>query len=514
MPHNANLYAHFQKRFPTDLNTPLLFGHNAETGEERCVTYAEADQTSARIAGALLQAGAMPGDRVTVQVDKSTENLFLYLACLRAGLVYHPLNTAYKAAELTYFLSNAEPSIVICASDALTTLQSTIPKEGVKALLTLDSDGNEGGGTLMQQAAGMRSDTPVFHNEDTDMAALLYSSGTTGQPKGIVLTHENLRKNAETLVELWGFTSSDRLLHMLPIYHVHGLFVAVSCVLMSGASMDWHSSFDDKAAIAALPGCTAMMGVPTFYTRLLANPDFGQICCANMRLFISGSAPLLAETFVEFQQRTEHTILERYGMSETGMNTSNPLNGERRAGTVGPALPDVSLRIVDETGEQVAQGETGNLQVQGPNVFPGYWHLPEKTAEDFTADGFFNTGDKATIDAQGYVSIVGRAKDMVITGGLNVYPKEIELVIDEIAGVLESAVIGIPHADFGEAVVGVIILEKTATSESAPSADNIIAHCKKYLANFKVPKQIEFMDALPRNAMGKVQKNLLREHFS
>jgi malonyl-CoA/methylmalonyl-CoA synthetase len=476
------------------------------TADGRRVSYAEADRASARIANCLLQLGAEQGDRVTVQVHKSTENLLLYLACLRAGLVYHPLNTAYKSSELAYFLGNAEPTLVICDSDALALIESVLPEAGVKAVLTLNADGS---GSLMQKAAEAVGDADIANCEGTDMAALLYSSGTTGQPKGIMLSHDNLRKNAETLVEIWGFSCSDRLLHMLPIYHVHGLFIGVSCVLLSGASMAWHASFSDQAAVAALPDCTVMMGVPTFYTRLLANPDFGPTCCANMRLFISGSAPLLSETFVEFQERSGHTILERYGMTETGMNTSNPLQGERRAGTVGPPLPGVTVRVVDEAGEPVAGEETGNLQVRGPNVFPGYWRMPDKTAEDFTADGFFNTGDKAIIDTDGYVSIVGRAKDMVITGGLNVYPKEIELVIDDMTGVKESAVIGVAHADFGEAVVAVIVPDG-----NAPTETEVIAHCKAQLANFKVPKWVEVVDALPRNAMGKVQKNLLRERFA
>jgi malonyl-CoA/methylmalonyl-CoA synthetase len=501
MSGNANLYAHFRQHFPVDLNTRLLIDTDG-----RSVTYMQADEASARIANNLLQLGASRGDRITVQVEKSVDNLFLYLACLRAGLVYHPLNTAYTASELSYFLGNAEPSIVICTSDALTTIESVLPASGVIAVLTLDADG---GGTLMQQAKDASTEADVAQCAGADMAALLYSSGTTGQPKGIMLSHDNLRKNAETLVEAWGFSASDRLLHMLPIYHVHGLFVGLGCVLMSGASMVWHSRFTDKSAIAALPDCTVMMGVPTYYTRLLANPEFGSECCSNMRLFVSGSAPLLSETFVEFGSRTGHIILERYGMTETGMNTSNPLNGERRAGTVGPPLTGVAVRVVDASGEDLADGETGNLQVKGPNVFPGYWHMPEKNAEDFTSDGFFNTGDKATIDADGYVSIVGRAKDMIISGGLNVYPKEIELVIDDIAGINESAVIGVPDADFGEAVVAVII-----GNGDAPTADEVIAHCKTLLANFKVPKRVEVIDSLPRNAMGKVQKNLLRERFA
>jgi len=500
MTNNANLYAHFVNRFPTDLDTQLLV-----TAEGRRVSYGEAHEASGRVANCLLGLGAVSGDRITVQVDKSVENLFLYLGCLRAGLVYHPLNTAYKASELGYFLGNAEPAIVICSSESLSTMESVLPAGGVIALLTLEADGS---GTLMQQAKAADSKAEAALCEGTDMAALLYSSGTTGQPKGIMLSHDNLRRNAETLVEAWGFTGSDCLLHMLPIYHVHGLFVGLGCVLMSGASMVWHSGYSDKAAITAMPDCTVMMGVPTYYTRLLGNPDFGPGCCSKMRLFISGSAPLLSETFADFKARSGHTILERYGMTETGMNTSNPLIGERRAGTVGPSLPGVTVRVVDDAGEAVVQGETGNLQVQGPNVFPGYWRMPEKTAEDFTTDGFFNTGDKATIDAEGYVSIVGRSKDMIITGGLNVYPKEIELVIDDMPGIKESAVIGVAHADFGEAVVAVIIAEA-----DAPSADEVIANCKAQLANFKVPKRVELIEALPRNAMGKVQKNLLREQF-
>jgi len=513
MTDNANLYAHFRKNFPEDLDTVLLV-----TEQGRRVSYAEADETSARIANCLLQCGAVAGDRVTVQVEKSTENLLLYLACLRAGLVYHPLNTAYTAAELSYFLGNAEPTIVVCGSAGLATIEAIVAEEpAIKTILTLDADGS---GSLMSQAAAAKSEAELAQRKGSDMAALLYSSGTTGRPKGIMLSHDNLRSNAQTLVTSWGFTAADRLLHMLPIYHVHGLFVAVSCVLMSGASMVWHRSYSDRAAVAAMPGCTVMMGVPTYYTRLLNNADFGPDCCSTMRLFISGSAPLLAETFVDFEARSGHRILERYGMSETGMNTSNPLFGERRAGTVGPALPGVALRVVDDAGQSLAEGEIGNLQVRGDNVFSGYWRMPEKTAEDFTVDGFFNTGDKATI-SDGYVAIVGRAKDLVICGGLNVYPKEIELVIDDIPGVKESAVIGIPHADFGEAVLAVIIADDNVgnnvgnnVASPLPSAEAIIDHCKTQLANFKVPKRVEVIAVLPRNAMGKVQKNLLRERFS
>jgi len=500
---NANLYAHFLRHFPADLETPLL-----DTEDGRCVSYGEADAASAQIANILLDMGAVPGDRVTVQVEKSPENLFLYLGCLRAGLVYHPLNTAYTESELRYFLGDAEPAIIVCKREAKQLIENLISGGDVRGVLTLDADG---GGTLMARARSASNHADIAPCKGTDMAALLYSSGTTGRPKGIMLSHDNLRSNAQTLVEIWGFDASDRLLHALPIYHVHGLFVAISCVLMSGASMVWHGGFNAAKAAAVLPQCTVMMGVPTFYTRLLAEPAFDAGLCANMRLFISGSAPLLADTFAEFKRRTGHDILERYGMSETGMNTSNPLHGERRAGTVGPPLPDVALRIVDDDGNAVGIGETGNLQVKGPNVFSGYWHLPGKTAEDFTDDGFFNTGDKAMMDADGYVAIVGRAKDLVITGGLNVYPKEVELVVDELPGVLESAIIGVPDADFGEAVLAVIIPDESP--DAPPDSAAVIAHCREHLANFKVPKRVETMAALPRNAMGKVQKNLLREQY-
>ena len=324
-----------------------------------------------------------------------------------------------------------------------------------------------------------------------------------------MLTHANLLSNTQALVSAWGFTENDRLLHALPIFHVHGLFVAIGCVLLSGANMRWLGAYDAAAVMRYLPECTVMMGVPTYYTRLLLQEGFDAATAENVRLFVSGSAPLLEETFHEFEARTGHRILERYGMTETNMNTSNPLDGERKPGTVGPPLPGVEARVVDDAGSQLATDEIGNLQVRGPNVFKGYWRMPEKTAEDFTADGFFNTGDKGRIDEDGYVSIVGRAKDMVITGGLNVYPKEIELLIDDLPGVRESAVIGVPHVDFGEAVLAVVVRD----GNSNVSEDEIIAACKNELANYKVPKQVAFVDELPRNSMAKVQKSLLRETY-
>jgi malonyl-CoA/methylmalonyl-CoA synthetase len=505
MKKNAHLFAHFQHHFPDDLNSPLLV-----TADDREVSYAQADEASSRVATCLLSMGAAAGDRITVQVEKSVENLFLYLGCLRAGLVYHPLNTAYTASELEYFLNDAEPTIIVCDSNSVTIIESVIPDIGLKALLTLNADGT---GSLMEHAKNAIENTNIAYRSGDDMAALLYSSGTTGRPKGIMLSHNNLRKNAEVLVDTWGFSSSDRLLHMLPIYHVHGLFVGLSCVLMSGASMSWHTSYNDAVAITAMSECTVMMGVPTYYTRLLNNSRFSEKCCANMRLFISGSAPLLNETFNEFEARCGHMILERYGMSETNMNTSNPLHGDRRAGTVGPALAGVSVRVVDDHGQDTAVGDIGNLQVKGPNVFSGYWRMPEKTAEDFTLDGFFNTGDKACIDGDGYVSIVGRSKDLIICGGLNVYPKEVEFVVDDIPGIKESAIIGGAHADFGEVVIAILVIESDINHDKSSIEKDVIAHCKTRLANFKIPKKVEIVDALPRNAMGKVQKNLLRDRF-
>lgn len=508
---NANLYALFRSRFPADLQRPLL-----TTASGDVHTYADADRESARFAGWLTSQGLEAGDRVTVQVDKSVEMLWLYLGCLRAGLVFHPLNTAYSRAELAYFLGNAEPSLVVCspAGEAtmaeLTASAATEKSDGTAAVIPVYTLGTQGDGTLMTAVQGHPAAFGCALSQPDDLAALLYSSGTTGRPKGIMLSHENLSSNALTLVDYWGFTERDVLLHALPIFHVHGLFVAISCVLMSGASMRWLPGFTVDGVLAELPHSTVMMGVPTYYTRLLGSDRFDRNACSTMRLFISGSAPLLAETFTAFEQRVGQCILERYGMTETGMNISNPLVGERRAGTVGFPLPGISARIVDDQGTPVPVGEVGNLQVKGPNVFRGYWRMPEKTAEDFTADGFFNTGDKALLDARGYYSIVGRAKDMVICGGLNVYPKEVELVIDDIDGVRESAVIGVPHPDFGEAVVAVVVTESDTTDLTEAV---IIAATRSQLANFKIPKRVVFVNELPRNTMGKVQKNLLREDY-
>lgn len=499
--YDFNLYAHFSRQITTHADKELL-----STGDGRSLTYSDIERDSARFARHLSDLGAAVGDRISVQVEKSPECLCLYLACLRAGFAFHPLNLGYKKSELEYFLGNAEPSVVVCDPANVEMISTVAEAAGARHVLTLGADGT---GTLSGSAADAEPYFETVSSEQDDLAALLYSSGTTGVPKGIMLTHANLLRNTESLVEAWGFSEDDRLLHALPIFHVHGLFVAIGCVMQSGASMRWLQTYNAKDVIRFLPECTVLMGVPTYYTRLLAEKSFTADVTASVRLFISGSAPLLEETFTEFEARTGHRILERYGMTETNMNTSNPLDGERRAGTVGLPLPGVEIRIVDENGAEVAVGEIGNLQVRGPNVFIGYWKMPDKTAEDFTDDGFFDTGDKGSIDKDGYVSIVGRAKDMVISGGLNVYPKEIELFIDDIFGIQESAVIGVPHADFGEGVVAVVV----ATPGSEIDEGAIISACKTEMANFKVPKRVIFVDKLPRNTMSKVQKNVLRDSY-
>lgn len=499
---NYNLYARFREIFEKHLDKVLLI-----TGEGKAYSYGDIERESARLANFLVDSGAKPGDRVSVQVAKSPEALCLYLACLRGGFVFHPLNTGYTSSELEYFFANAEPAVVVCDSASLGVIEPLVKQLSIAKLYTLDGDGS---GSLIEQSRDSSDESILVQQARDDMACLLYSSGTTGKPKGIVLTHNNLYENAHTLVEAWGFSEDDVLLHALPVFHVHGLFVALGCVLLSGASMRWLAGFDAGKMIKLMPECTSMMGVPTYYTRLLANENFTREVASHMRLFVSGSAPLLEETFYEFESRTGHRILERYGMTETNMNTSNPLEGERKPGTVGPPLPGVEVRICDDEGNVLSAGEIGNLQVRGANVFREYWKMPEKTAEDKTEDGYFNTGDKGVIDDDGYVAIVGRSKDMIISGGLNVYPVEIEAVINDMRGVKESAVIGIPHADFGEAVVAVIVPAANASLEE----EQVIAEARDKLANFKIPKRVVFIEELPRNTMGKVQKNLLRENYS
>ncbi len=469
------------------------------------MTYEDVETGSARMAQGLLSMGIQPGDRVAVQVEKSPEAILLYLACLRAGAVFLPLNTAYTEHEIAYFLEDAEPGLFICDPARLEAMQPVATKLGVARTATLDASGK---GSWSDAVQDMATHFATREREADDLAAILYTSGTTGRSKGAMLSHGNLASNALTLRDTWGFTSEDVLIHALPIYHTHGLFVAINVVLLSGASMFFLPRLDADRMIALMPRATSMMGVPTFYTRLLQYPGLTRELAGPMRLFISGSAPLLAETHREWHARTGHDILERYGMTETNMNTSNPLKGARVAGTVGLPLPGVDLRITNpETGDILPQGEIGMIEVKGPNVFKGYWKQPEKTAAEFRKDGFFITGDLGKVDEAGYVHIVGRGKDLVITGGFNVYPKEVEGEIDAMPGVLESAVIGLPHKDFGEGVTAVVVLTKDAKLDEK----TVLGALEGRLAKFKQPKRVLFVDDLPRNTMGKVQKNVLRE---
>lgn len=461
-----------------------------------------------RIATVLLNNEVEPGDRVAVQVPKSIEALAVYVACIRVGAVFLPLNTAYTESELEYFIEDASPQLLV-----IDPVSREIGERLVSAqrLLTLDGIG---GGSLLIAAANAEQMQGVVARSASDLAAILYTSGTTGRSKGAMLSHGNLLSNALTLVDYWKFTASDVLLHALPIFHTHGLFVASNTLLLCGGRMIFQRGFSTDALLSAIPRATVLMGVPTFYTRLLADERFTGELAQCMRLFISGSAPLLAETHREFKERTGVNILERYGMTETNMNTSNPYTGERRAGTVGMALPGVEVRLVDVVSHAVVSiGAVGMLQVRGANVFQGYWQMPEKTREELLADGFFVTGDLATIDADGYITIVGRSKDLIISGGYNIYPKELELIIDDIPGVLESAVIGIPDADFGESVLAVVVRDQTPAAQ-ALTADSLHQCARENLARFKHPQQIHFIDELPRNAMGKVQKNILRDQYS
>ncbi len=471
-------------------------------------TYGDALALSARLANLLVARGVKPGDRVAVQVEKSWPALALYLGAIRAGAVYLPLNTAYTLNEIEYFLSDAEPAVFVCRPEIEQDARALAARLGVGAVETLGTDGT---GSLTEAAATFPDTFEDVARGPEDLGGILYTSGTTGRAKGAMLSHANLLSNAQTLKEYWRFTADDVLLHALPIFHTHGLFVASNIILLAGASMEFRSKFDPKEAIALMSAgkVTTLMGVPTFYTRLLDQPGLTREATKGMRLFVSGSAPLLAETHRAFEERTGHAILERYGMTETGMNTSNPYDGARIAGTVGYPLPGISVRVTDpETGAVLPTGEIGMIEVQGPNVFKGYWRMPEKTATEFR-DGFFITGDLGKIDEKGYVHIVGRGKDLVITGGFNVYPKEVEGEIDAIPGVVESAVIGVPHPDFGEGVTAVIVTQKDATL----TEDAVHHALENRLAKFKQPKRVFFVTELPRNTMGKVQKNILRDIY-
>ncbi|MGH8033846.1 MAG: malonate--CoA ligase [Lysobacterales bacterium] len=499
---NHNLFAALRAAFPASLDAVAI-----ETDNGLSYSWRDLERATAMMANLLGSLGLPPGARVAVQVEKSVEAMVLYLATLRAGYVFLPLNTAYQSAEIEYFIGNAEPAVVVCSSKNFGWVSKIAFKAGTQNVFTLDDDRS---GSLLDRAAHCSDRHEAAHKQADDLAAILYTSGTTGRSKGAMLSHGNMLSNARVLKDYWGWKAGDVLIHALPIFHVHGLFVAIHGALINGSKMIWLSKFDPKLVVKKLPEATVFMGVPTLYVRLLAEPGLNREACRNMRLFIAGSAPLLIETFNEWQQRTGLSILERYGMSETIMLTSNPYQGgERRGGTVGLALPGVSLRVQGDDGQPLPVGEIGGLQVKGPNVFQGYWRMPEKTREEFTADGYFKTGDVGKLDERGYITIVGRSKDLIISGGYNVYPAEIEGYINDLPGVAESALVGVPHPDFGEAGVAVVIPKPGATLD----AGQIVAALKSRLANFKIPKQCFVVSELPRNTMGKVQKNLLREQY-
>ncbi len=497
-----NLYQVFRDRFETHLEQPFLIS----PGDSIC-SYGDIDHLSACFATALRQEGVKAGERVVVQVDKSAGAVALYLACLRTGAVYVPLNVAYTATEVAYFLGDAAPALFVCRPESAGQLEGIARQAGVPVIHTLGTSLDGSFGHLTHKLAPHKA---LTERAPDDVVAMLYTSGTTGQSKGAMLTLENLASNAVTLHEYWGFRPGDVLLHALPIFHVHGLFVALHCAMLNASSVLFLSKFDTKEVRKALPDATVMMGVPTFYTRLLACEEFNRKECLNIRLFISGSAPLTEQTFAEFEQRTGHRILERYGMTETGMITSNPLDGERVAGTVGYALPGIEVRVAGESGEPLPPGEVGSVELKGPNVFTGYWQMREKTAQEFRDDGFFISGDLGTLAENGRLTLVGRSRDLIISGGLNIYPKEIESVIDELPGVVESAVIGVPHPDFGESMIAIVVANK----DQAASEASILKATALQLARFKQPRRVILVDELPRNTMGKVQKNILRDRYS
>jgi malonyl-CoA/methylmalonyl-CoA synthetase len=500
---SENLFAIFQNRFPADRTRVFL-----ERLDDTTLSYADLADISGRLASVLKELGVKPGDRVAAQVEKSAEALMLYLATLRAGAVYLPLNTAYTAGEIRYFLGDAEPSLFVCSPQGGEEKRALAQELGVAHVETL---GSKGDGSLMDRARTAAPEFTDVPRGPDDLAAILYTSGTTGRSKGAMLSHGNLASNAAALRDTWRFTAEDRLLHALPIFHTHGLFVATNVTLMAGSSLIFLPGFNADEIIRLLPKATVMMGVPTFYTRLLARPDFTRELVAHMRLFVSGSAPLSAETHKEFEARTGHKILERYGMTETNMNISNPYDGDRIPGSVGLPLPGVAIRIADsQTGQPLPQGEVGVIEIRGPNVFKGYWRMPEKTKEEFREDGFFISGDLGYIDANGYTYIVGRAKDLIISGGYNVYPAEVEAAIEAIPGVAECAVIGAPHPDFGEGVVAVIAPKPGAQLDER----GVQAALAAELARYKQPKRVFITNNVPRNAMGKVQKRDLREQYA
>jgi malonyl-CoA/methylmalonyl-CoA synthetase len=502
---NANLYTLFRSRFPQDLDDCWL-----ETDDAKYYSWRDLERGTAKIANLFASLQLPAGSRIAAQVEKSPEALMLYLATIRAGFVYLPLNSAYRASEMEYFIGNATPAVVVCSPKNFGWITQIAFRAGTRHVFTLDEPHQgRNSGTLLSRAVHHADHFDTVHRDPDDLAAILYTSGTTGRSKGAILSHDNLASNIRVLQDAWQWQPDDVLLHALPLFHIHGLFVAAHGALMNGSKTIFLSKFDSGSVMQHLSRATVFMGVPTYYVRLLSDPTLNHEACKNIRLFVSGSAPLLTETFETFIEKTGHTILERYGMSETAMLTTNPYQGPRKAGTVGPALPGVSVRVMNQEAQLCGTDEIGDIQVKGRNIFKGYWQMPEKTVEEFTEDGYFKTGDVGRVDADGYVSIVGRSKDLIISGGYNVYPKEIESVIDEMSGVLESAVIGVPHADFGEAVVAVVVLREGATLSEAALIDTL----KTHIANFKVPKRVHFIAALPRNTMGKVQKNVLREQL-
>ncbi len=492
MPENKGLYQHFLARIKHVGDK--LFLNAAYT----TYLYSDIDPLCAKIQAVMSGAGVQKASRVLVQVEKSAEAVLLYLACLRLGAIFVPLNTGYTQSEVAYFFENSEPDLCVCDPAKKNMFNAIADKKQVMTL------GKNQDGDFWDQVQSINREVDIALISGNDVAAILYTSGTTGRSKGAMLSHENLKSNVEVLSTLWQWTEDDVLLHTLPIFHVHGLFVALHCALWTTNTVIFHEKFNVKDVVADLPRSTVLMGVPTHYVRLLDDEGFTQETCKNMRLFLSGSAPLLSETFKQFEERTGHKILERYGMTEAGMITSNPYAGDRVAGTVGFPLPGVEARLGNE------QDGKGVLEIKGPNVFKGYWRMPEKTAEEFTSDGYFITGDISSMDADGRISIVGRAKDLIISGGLNVYPKEIESLIDEIEGVNESAVIGVPHPDFGEGVTAIIVLDENVTLCEI----DISISLKDKIAAFKQPKKIFIVSSLPRNTMGKVQKNQLRKQYA
>jgi malonyl-CoA/methylmalonyl-CoA synthetase len=498
---SENCYALFRGRFPADLSAPFIELENGKS-----YNFADLEAGSGRFARLLETLGVEPGDRVAVQVEKSPEAIFLYAACLRYGAIFLPMNTAYQKGEVDYIVADAEPTLVVCRPEAEALTREIAAARKVPHTLTL---GQAGDGTLIKAARALSPRADIHLSAADDVACILYTSGTTGRPKGAMLTHRNLASNTLALHQVWQFRPGDVLLHALPLFHAHGLFVATNLCLYNPSKMIFVPRFAADAAIRLLPKATVFMGVPTFYVRLLAHEGFTRALCQHMRLFVAGSAPLLEETFNGFKARIGKAIVERYGMTETVMNTSNPIGGER-AGSCGKPLPGVEVRVSGDNGKALPAGEIGVIEVRGPNVFKGYWRSPEKTREEFRADGFFITGDVGQIDREGYVWIVGRAKDLIISGGYNVYPKEVEGYIDRIDGVDESAVFGVPHPDFGEGVAAAV---KRSPDRTDLSEDAIIGRLKAELAHYKVPKKLYFLDELPRNTMGKVQKNQLRDRY-